>query len=292
MSYDPTTTPDQIFIYNVYANGIGGFIKRNGQILTIPSVGGEALSAAGGRARTEAGRLDWAPSPYEPAPPEGFRISVDGVTTELWTEENDHEWVTNAEVRVYGFNLCERVKIGLMVNRLTSRHAKGRDRAALPDGGQPRISFEGSQYWSVSIDGEPVHITIDRDLDQQCTTHDSLKRALSGSTGATAFCPANLVAAGPPQYMRDLQDKYKSPKYTRCAIVGEVRHPKAHGYSVDLTDPSEPTNRSKNLGRVFFGEMLVGDEIKHLNMIRWDLGCETFGGGTGGAANMNGATMP
>jgi hypothetical protein len=38
--------------------------------------------------------------------------------------------------------------------------------------------------------------------------------------------------------------------------------------------------------------MLVGDEMKHLNMIRWDLGCSTSGGGTCGSVDMNGLPMP
>ena len=66
----------------------------------------------------------------------------------------------------------------------------------------------------------------------------------------------------------------------------------AHGYSVDLTDAAHPDDPALNLGRVFFGEMIVGDEMKRLNMIRWDLGCDTCGGGSGGGADMNGLPMP
>ena len=280
MAYDRSM--DQIFLYHVYANGSGGFIKRNDQILAIPSIGGSALSNAGGKAFRETGPFAWAP-PFEPKPPEGFFISVERITTKLWTEENDNEWISNAEVRVYGFNLCERVKIGLMVNRMTSRHPKGIDRQKLPDAGQPQISFEGSQFWNVLIDGVSTHVTMDRGLDR-CRSHQALKQMLERKPHA--------LSADAPQYLIDLEKKYQSDKLTRCSIVSEIRHPNAYMHTINLTDKDDPMSRGKNLGRIFLGEMFVGDELKHLDMIRWDLGCDTSGGGTGGSSNMNGLPMP
>ncbi|MEK6374636.1 MAG: hypothetical protein AABO58_18280 [Acidobacteriota bacterium] len=285
MSYD---SKQQIFLYHAYAHGCGGFLERKNQLLAIPSVGGAALSIAGGEAYGETGRFEWAP-PFEPDPPRGFYLAVDRVTSHLWTEETEHAWITNADVRVYGFNLSERVKVGLMVNRLTSTHLKGLNREALPDGGQPHISFNGSQFWNVFIDNAPVAISVDSDLDSY-PTHVGLKGVVTQAT-PTPYCPGNLSVAS-PQYMRDLATKYTSNKLTRCSIVGEIGHGKAYGYSVDLTDSAAPDDPSKNLGRVFFGEMLVGDEMKRLNMIRWDLGCDSCGGGSGGGADMNGLPMP
>ena len=283
--------PDQLFLHHVYASGVGGFIKRNDQILAIPSIGGGALSDAGGKAFTEVGPFYWAP-PYEPKAPEGFSLSVDKITTKLWTEENDKEWISSAEVRVYGFNLAERVKIGLMVNQLTSRHPKGLHREELPDHGQPHISVDGSQFWNVYIDGQSVHITIDRDL-TQCGTHEKLKSMVGDGNGtATESSTSNSAPDTRPDYIKDLWGKYKPAKFTRCSIVKEIRHPNAHGNSVDLTDKEHPDKAGQNLGRVFFGDLLVGDEMKHFNMLRWDLGCDTSGSGTGGSVNMNGATMP
>ena len=287
MSYD--NTKPQIFHYHGYGHGCGGYLERNGHIVPIPSIGGAALSMAGGEASTETGPFAWAP-PFEAPPPAGFYLSVDRITTHLWTVETDHEWVTNAEVFVYGFNLSNRVRVGIMRNRLTSRHPKGIDRAALPNGGQPQISFEGSYFVNVTIDGDPVVISIDRDLDSS-PTHTQLRQVVSRAR-PTPFCPNNLCPPGAPQYLEDLATKYRNDHSTRCSIVGEVGHRAAHGYSVDLTDPTNPDDPARNLGRVFFGEMIVGDEMKRLNMIRWDLGCDACGGGTGGGADLNGLPMP
>jgi hypothetical protein len=272
------TERPQIFHYHGYGHGCGGYLERDDHMVPIPSIGGAALSIAGGEARTEAGPFIWAP-PFEPPPPVGFRLSLDWITTHLWTEENDKEWVTNAEVHVYGFNLCDRVRVGIMRNRMTSRHPKGIDRTALPHGGQPRISFDGSYFMNVTIDGDPVVISIDRDLDA-CATHAELREVVSRAR-PTRYCPDNL-SAHEPLYMRDLATRYRSDRFTRCSIVGEIRHSSAYGYSVDLAD----------FGRIFFGEMIVGDEMKRLNMIRWDLGCANCGGGSVSGCDMNGLPMP
>jgi hypothetical protein len=276
MSYD--SEKPQIFHYHGYGHGCGGYVERHNNVIPIPSIGGAALSIAGGEACTEAGRFEWAP-PFEPAPPVGFRLSVERITTRLWTEENDREWITNADVQVYGFNLCDRVKVGIMRNRLTSRHPKGIDRAALPHGGQPRISFDGSYFVNVSIDDQPVVVSIDPELDA-CATHAELRDVVN-RVRPTRYCPDNL-SAHEPLYMKDLATRYRSDRFTRCSIVGNVGHGKAYGYSVDLAD----------FGRIFFGEMIVGDEMKRLNMIRWDLGCDVCGGGSGGGSDMNGVPMP
>jgi hypothetical protein len=288
--YEGKDKKPQIFHYHGYGHGCGGYVERHGNIIPIPSVGGAALSMAGGEAYTETGPFSWAP-PFEPDPPVGFRLSVQRITTHLWTEESDKEWVTNADVTVYGFNLCERVKIGIMRSRLTSRHPKGIDRTVLPNGGQPRISFDGSYFVNVTIDNQPVVITLDTDLDT-CPTHQQLREVVSGQR-PTTHCPRNLcTGANDPQYMQELATHYQSKQFTRCSIVGHVGHPTAHGYSVDLTDPAKPDEPAQNLGRVFFGEMVVGDEMKRLNMIRWNLGCEACGDGTGGGADLNGTPMP
>lgn len=288
MSYE---SKDQIFLYHAYALGLGGYVERNNQQLAIPSIGSAALAMAGGMACSDSGFFEWAP-PCEPAPPKGFYISVGSVSAKLWSQEEDDYWTTNAEVRVSNFNLCERVKIGLMVNRLTSKHKKracktfqrGRD-------DQPRISFKDSQFWNVTVDGEGVDVGINRDLDQH-QSHDELKQAIAADRppkGYGAFCARNLLAAEDeaPEYVRDLARKYTSDRLTRCSIVGEVkkseRLPHAvHGYSMELED----------FGRVFFGEMIVADGMKRLNMIRWDLGCDNCGGGGGGSSDMNGMPSP
>lgn len=283
MSYE---SQEQIFLYHGYGLGIGGYLERYGSHIPIPSIGSVALSMAGGEAVASSGAWSWAPED-EPDPPKGFRISVRGIRARLWTEETRKEWVTNAEVVVKGFNLCDRVEIGQMVTRLRSVHTKNAGKH------QPRISFQGSGLWNVKIEGEPAGVTIDDDLDE-FATHDELKDVVGGKR-PTRFCPNNLHAPqasqqalqAKPDYFVDLREKYKNDSHTRCSIVGDIRkgrekHPKAKGYSVEIED----------FGRIFFGEMLVSDGMKRLNLIRWDLGCDDCGGGTGGSADLNGEPMP
>src|SRR5256885_13271294 len=45
----------QIFHYHGYGHGCGGYLERDDHMVPIPSIGGAALSIAGGEARSEAG---------------------------------------------------------------------------------------------------------------------------------------------------------------------------------------------------------------------------------------------
>lgn len=286
MSYE---SKDQIFIYHAYGLGLGGYIERNWQMLPIPSIGSSALSSAGGIACSQSGFFEWAP-PCEP--PGGFYISTASVTSRLWTSEDDDYWTSEAEIQVAGFNLCNRVKVGLMINRMTSQHKKRKSRSYDEKRDhQPRITFKDSQFWNVTIDGEPLDVTINRGLDEHAT-HDELKTLISDDqTNGGQFCRHSLLAChdsnDTPQYVKDLVQRYRSDKISRCSVVNDIPQPnngkfKVHGYSVDIPD----------FGRIFFGEMMVSDGMKRLNMIRWDLGCENCGGGTGGSSDMNGVPMP
>ncbi len=278
MSYE---SKEQIFLYHGYGSGVGGYLERYGSYIRIPTVGSAALPNSGGEVKTESGPWEWSP---DGEPPDGFRISVRGVHSRLWTEETATEWITNAEIAVSGFNLCNRVEVGRMVTRLQSVHKKGREKP------QPRISFKGSGFWNGRIDDEPVGLAIDQELDEY-STYDELNDVVCGRK-KTSFCPSNLSAEEPgdgkPDYFNDLHRKYKSDKHTRCSIVGEVQKkegsklPKPKGYSIELD----------GFGRIFFGEMVVSHGMKTLNMIRWDLGCTDCGGGDGGSGSANGEPMP
>jgi hypothetical protein len=263
MSYE---SKDQIFLYHGYGIGLGGYLERYGMQLPIPSVASVALSLAGGETTNKVGPWQWAPEDEPPTSEGGFRISVRGVTARLWTEETPKEWISNAEIHVSGFNLCDRVEIGHMVSRLKSTHKKKHVER------NPKISFAGSGFWNVKIEGKPVPITLDGELDD-CASRDELRDLLKKRKYADSI---------KSDYMKDLLKKHVRDDYTRCSIAADVRHDKKDGYSVELA----------GFGRVFFGEMLVGDGDKHLTMFRWSLGCDNCGDGTGGGSYLNGDSMP
>src|SRR5882724_2634860 len=165
MSYE---SKEQICLYRGYGGGLCGYLERYGQQLAIPSVAPVALSLVGGESISQSGPWEWAPEGEPSTADGGFRISVGAVTARLWTEENSREWISNAEIRITGFNLCDRVQVGHMVSRLKSVHKKGHVER------HPKISFDGSGFWNVSVDGDAVPITLDGELDA-CTSRDEVR---------------------------------------------------------------------------------------------------------------------
>ena len=88
-------------------------------------------------------------------------------------------------------------------------------------------------------------------------------------------------------YIADLE-RFNNESLFRCSIFGDVAlegssdDVTAHGYSLDI----------KDFGRLYIGEIIVSHGAKRLSMLRFDLGCVNCGGGTVGAADVNGETMP
>lgn len=289
MSYE---SKEQIFLYHAYGLGIGGWIERKGTKFLLESVAPGALSVVGGLAESSQKKYTFQQA--------GFSISVAEATTKLWSRETDEEWITDAESTLVGFDLCGRVKADRIVSRLTSRHSKQTDRKREKE--RARISFKGSMIEGLSIDDTRVSIDTD-DLLDEFPTYAGLNDLIGGkkvpsprpgfdkrqcATWSKNLKRKNLLQSkrSDPQYVRDLA-KLTSAKVTRCSIAREIgpldlKHARTHGYSVEIDD----------FGRIFFGEMLVADGMKRLNMIRWDLGCDDCGGGTGGTSDLNGASMP
>src|SRR3954452_17028200 len=105
MSYE---SKEQIFLYHGYGTGVGGYLERFGQQLAIPTIAPVALPLTGGESVAKTGAWEWAPEGEPPTSQGGFRISVRSATARLWTEETRREWISNAEIRITGFNLCGR----------------------------------------------------------------------------------------------------------------------------------------------------------------------------------------
>ena len=304
MSYEER---EQIFLYHGYAVGVGGYVERNGNRLAIPALTPAALPLTGGKSVMRQGAWSWAP-PDDPPPSDGgFRISVGASAVTLLTEEKEDAWVTYAQVTVEDFNLCDRLTIGLMVGTLTSVHKKGIDYKP-----EARISFAGSELFNVYVDGVQIDVPVDRALDR-FQTYEELRAVIKGDAGPTPdaqmsdddckrwrrdFRSQKLFEAtkSDPLYVRNIEEwGRKTDRLTRCSIAGPIgkpekalKHVGVHGYSIWIQESDD----KPEFGRIFFGEMIVSQGMKSLNMVRWNLGCDNCSDGTGGAPSVNGGSMP
>lgn len=292
MSYEKR---DSLFLYHAYALGLGGWVERDGRKYPIDSLAPGVLSVVGGETKTT--------SPAWRFKQDDFYVSVDSAVARLWTEETDDAWISNVETTLSGFDLSGRVQARTIVARLTSTHKKQVD-PRRPRKERAKISFKGSRIEGLSIERKEVPFGADDVLDE-FATHGELTSVLAGKNqpkprpGLDArACAAwggnykrrSLLTSvrGDAPYVTDLVKKFVSPGVTRCTIAAQeipdlgLKHVRPRGYSVEIED----------FGRVFFGEMIVSNGMKRLNMVRWDLGCTNCGGGTGGAADVNGESMP
>jgi hypothetical protein len=289
---------EQILLYHGYALGCGGYVERDGAKLPIDAVAPAVISIVGGKCRTE--HPEWQFELPKTAKYPKFFIRFSKCVTEVSSKEDDKQWTTTAESTVDGLNLCDVIRADRVKMKLTSIHLKKKKGQKKSE---PHISFDGSEFAGLSVNGVSFDIPIDRDLD--CfQTHSELKNVIRGKLRPAPrpglplpackqwtenFNPRNLLTAGrkEPEYMRDLARKYVSDKLTRCSIVGDFEVPPEtgavkRGYSIDID----------GFGRIFFGEMIVSDGMKRLNMIRFDLGCDGCAGGTVPAGAVNGDSVP
>jgi len=302
MSYEHS---EQIFHYHGYALGIGGYVARRGERWAIAGLTPGALSISGGNNVVTQGYYSWAPTQTEAEPQNGgFRVSASDATSELWTEETATEWITHGIVTINQFNLCDRLRIGKIVSSLTSRHRKN-----TPDE-RARISFAGSSLQDVFLDGIRIDVDIDTPLDR-IESYAQLRGLIGGTTSLPPdgvmdadacdrwthnFCDRNLLkeAEGDADYITDhIRQSKASTRRMRCSIVSNLRadlpgYLKRRGYSISV----EQNGARPEFGRIFFGEIVVADGMKRLNMVRWNLGCDNCSDGTAGTVDLNGDSMP
>ena len=175
--------------------------------------------------------------------------------------------------------------------RLTVGHLRGTLNAKSPAaGGQPPISVASDTVIEgVSVEGRQLLIELNLSMYQRCATLAQLLTAVDDPSfvaehGECLFMPSALdrlqVAAGRLVEGRGL---------VYGTIVKSMRwagepYPGAEIEQNVLTVP--------DIGKIFFGEILVGESHRRLTMIRFDLGSPDGGNGAGGEGQTSGGFSP
>lgn len=141
----------------------------------------------------------------------------------------------------------------------------------------------GNRLVGLKLDGHEVHVELDEKLFQEAGTKDLLRKRFEGDSElrnkqAWRFS-ADAGAITIPEYKG----------YYVCSLVKSVEwggkpHP-------DVTIDGY-TLRWKGFGRIYLGELLVGEGTRSLTMIRAKMGSPVDGSGSGGSVDQQGATMP
>jgi len=285
---------DHIFFYNGNAVALGGYIENDGARTPFDSVAPTVVSIVGGSSHAQHRDYCFPPKRgiFKRRPP--FFIEVKHAESETWGTERGGRYITVARSRLEGLNVNNVIKADVVEAVLESSHPIQR-------GGESDIRVvteeRESRIEGLKVSNVKVETRLNRNL-TQFTTFAGLngfiaqpQQAASANKNPMAmrqsFCEMSLMEPpGPdaPDYVADLCS-FQRPDLIRCTIFESItpaRELDVHGYSINVPE----------FGRIFLGELVVTNGQKRLNMIRFDLGCGTSGGGVGGGAGVDGEPVP
>jgi hypothetical protein len=275
----------QVYYFHASATSLGGFLNEPSYhpVYTPSSV---ALSATGGDVTNRAAHFGFenvvqVSAAYTHA--SGRPVNVNG------------PWVQRVTSITENFNLLGKITAKQIVAQVVIEQpaAKGGDR---------KISFAGSQFTDLRINGEPVKVDLDATLlPTQQRTVDAYNQ--SAPVSPTLQWPAltdyatrqgsRFSQTGAPDWVQKRLNWIGKPTqaakanggYTLCSLVNQVEGVKggtSYAHCIELPD----------IGRIFLGEITVLPYAAHLTMIRAELGCKVSGQVSCCMVSTNGTSMP
>jgi hypothetical protein len=198
---------------------------------------------------------------------------------------------------VEGLSLLGRITADRLVAQMIVEHpASG--------GGPRRISFAGSQFVNLHLDGKPLGLTMDATLlprnqvavdayNQDATIKPALDwPTLTGyarKQGAERMAQKSLPSWGRDRFGWIAGSATKGNSgtegYTLCSLVDKVDGAapgQSFAHCLDLP----------NFGRIFLAEVTIHPFAAHLTMLRAELGCKVSGQFSAAVITTNGTTMP
>jgi len=284
MSYEQR---NEEHLFHAFALGAGGYIERDRKRKPIRLAAPNALSVSGGSGSCCLRDYEFVFRDPDKTRGSDFYMTIGEVVTEVAATELEDRWLTTGRVELINVDINGVVKADRVRGVLNSTHHK---RRSLRDPKtEATISALGSEFENLTVNGIPIRLTRDEAIESH-PTHQKLWKFLSGKDNAAkAFrlCHFLEESERKDDYVCDME-RFNNESIFRCSIFGEValeresKDVKSHCYSLDI----------KDFGRLYVGEIIVSRGSKRLNMLRFDLGCDNCGGGTGGSVDVNGETMP
>jgi hypothetical protein len=260
------------FLYHAYAVGFSGQLTRPADHL-IPSQAASALPPAGG---------------YSSARQESYRLleilSHGGTTSEVKgslnpkTQENE----TSATASIQDLKIGNVVLLDSCTAHLSSAHPT--------DGGQPRITPQGSFFQNLRIAGRTIELESRVDDYTKFNTFESLRQQYEKDEGfRNRFLQEAFV--GNESTLHEKQRKFFSWRNIDRNKTAElpvtksgativplfvVRNPSAPGFQV-----SGNTILVENFGTIVLGELVISRYERRLTMLHVDLGSGASSGDVG-----------
>ena len=222
-----------------------------------------------------------------------------------------------ATVTIRNLNLLNMVHVELLCARVTSEHLAVDEKEQSGCVGEPEFTFEGSIIDNVRIGGRKVNVTLDHSVFSRYPTHSDFVKAFAGDAadedkvlnkeGMGAATPGMKLAARYGKRFcwpadQSANGAVMKNGIVRGSLVADMDIPDTNeDFSDDegrrRNDKILPVRRNgyivriADFGTIAFGEVILKDQQRTVNMLRWTLGSPVDGSGTAASATTNGTDM-
>jgi hypothetical protein len=275
----------QVYYFHASATSLGGFLNEPSYhpVFTPCSV---ALSETGGEVTARAAHFGFenviqVGAAYTYA--SGRPVNVNG------------PWVQRVTSVIENFSLLGKIT----AKQITAQVVIEQPAAKI---GPRKISFAGSQFTDLRVNGELVKVDLDPTLlPSQQRTVDAYNQSAPISptlqwpalTDYAARQGSRYSQTGAPDWVqkrlgwvgKSNPDAKANGGYTLCSLVNQVegvKGGKSFAHCIELPD----------IGRIFLGEVTVFPYAAHLTMVRAELGCKISGQVSCCMVSSNGTSMP
>jgi hypothetical protein len=275
---------ERVFHYHADANALGGVLTHPYKTV-ITTAANSSLANAGGHNT----------SPSVPYQLEHVISCKTAYTNTTGGEENGH-WGTVTTAVVEGVNLLEVLTADKIVAQISTTHSKV--------GNNRTVSFVGSQFVGLRINGHSVEPVLDRHpFPPKLARNGSAKNGKAARSEVSSFhhkdvrklaADQSRKVTGHPHAPDWAKHRYgwlqsvneiDSRGHLLCSLVKEVR-------GSEPEDTFGHVIHVPGFGNIFLAEVTVFDGAFHLTMVRAEMGCASSGTVSMADARTNGLPMP
>jgi hypothetical protein len=290
------------FVYTANALAFGGALKKPCCEI-IPSQASVVLAPSGGEGSQTVRNFNY----------KGI-ISFDEASVYVAGSQNGRYRNTIATTFIRNLNLFNMIHVESLCARVTSEHlAVDEDDQSPVD--EPEFTFEGSIIDNVRIAGRRTEITLDHSVFSRYPTHTDFVKALAGPPAAEQSV-GTIRATGTERTLAECYAQRFCWPVKDCAEGAPSKRGVIRGSLVqdidipncpdeDLTDKEKRRVNDKKLpvrrngyivriadfGTIAIGEVILKEQQRTVNMLRFNLGSPIDGSGTACSSTTNGAEM-